>query len=143
MMRWLTKEQIKKAAKASLLKAVQCSRKHWTQMVSVTAKEFLEAADADKVDFDENGCALCGRFGRRLGGTDAGRCGSCPFNDGSCRCCCEEYKLAGDILDELCGGKKVNWQTFRKYGNAIIARLAYIEARIKAGLDPCINGDIL
>jgi len=58
--KWLTIREIRAAAKESGRAALECSIKHWNQLVRATATELLRPGAARP---EQDSCALCERYG--------------------------------------------------------------------------------
>lgn len=81
-MEWLTREQVAKAAKKSRKAALECSREHWRQLSTATAKEMREyELDTNDDGFGCDYCACCVRF---YYGTY--RCSECPLKEHGYAC---------------------------------------------------------
>jgi len=61
-MEWLTRKEIREAAKKSEEAAVKCSIKHWEQIRDATRAELTQGYDNDRVISNHEFCALCKRY---------------------------------------------------------------------------------
>lgn len=76
-MKWLTKTQVKNAAKKGERTAIKCSIRHWTQIRDATNEELAQADDNDKVSNGAEFCALCKRYYNL--NTNGNACEYCPL----------------------------------------------------------------
>jgi len=79
-MKWLTKEEIKKAAMKSPIAVRECSALHWKQIRDAGPDEYLNAGDDELVSTSAVHCALCQHY-------DC--CVDCPIHDVGSICCKE------------------------------------------------------
>lgn len=121
-MRWLTKEQIAKAAKTKK-GAIKSSALHWYQFATCTKEEFIEAYDNGKVSFYADYCALCHLY--VIGKRKIDKCKKCPiFTTGQfCDNTGSYWHVIMDVRDECTtyfrkNGKrisKIDGRKFRKF----------------------------
>jgi len=123
-MKWLTEEEIKKAAMKSPIAVRECSALHWRQIKDAGPKEFCDAELQGVVSTSQNYCALCQRYenGFRC------RCELCPIHDEDF-VCCEEYEDANDLIKEDIDEGKEQWSP--KTLEAIDRLIERIEGRQK------------
>jgi hypothetical protein len=121
-MDWLTQSEIQKAAETSLLAAVRCSKKHWWQLATATARELRRADKSRAVDIDEDFCALCIRGARD--------CLCCVLGVGDWGTCCPEYEFARDKYIEWYE-KRTPHAAFTKAARKLHKRLCAEERKLK------------
>jgi hypothetical protein len=87
-MDWITKEQVKKAAKAGEMEALQCSLEHHKQGRDCTRGELVDAIEGDIFTTGAVYCACCELFNKNL--MCISRNPKCPLrSDGKSSPCCE------------------------------------------------------
>jgi len=81
-MKWLTEEEIKKAAMKNPIAAKECSALHWMQIRDAGLDEYLKAENNEDelVSTSTDHCALCQHYDR---------CTDCPIHDVNFICCKE------------------------------------------------------
>ena len=60
-MNWITREQVRQAAREGNLEAAKVSLRHWRQIFRVSRKQFIDAQNNDKVNTGARFCAFCER----------------------------------------------------------------------------------
>ena len=86
-MKWITRKEVKQAAKKSRQTAIKMSIKHWQQLEGASFYELRNKQRSTPNILTENYCALCQRFKKN------NRCGACPLYSFG-YICCKEYDLA-------------------------------------------------
>lgn len=99
-MKWITKEQVKEAAKDKMT-ALKCSLKHHQQGRDATSLELQNAVDNKKYKLTTEGCACC-QFNKRKASTYD--CASCLVSGESKKmrdCCSGLWEIADEMFDEF------------------------------------------
>lgn len=86
-MRWLTLQQVERAAKRGPKAALKCSMKHWEQDATATFEEMKDYSEIQDNDPGSGAfCALCEYYEQRNLG-----CENCILYNNDDDGCCEEY----------------------------------------------------
>jgi len=100
MAKYLTQKQIKAAAKAGLVEALECSRIHWRQLEAAGPGDFWhemrKTVVETRISYGYRHCALCHRYGD-LKNDVFPDCSRCVLVDR--KACCPEYWTAVDAID--------------------------------------------
>jgi len=125
-MEWLSKEQIHKAAKESLVSAIKMSIWHHRQIKRATKKEFIDGIKKREVDISTAFCALCIRK------LDYNLESVCPLNT-NCRVpsnsyCCKEWRCVSNSFACLFFYKDGTKKALNLAEEKLIARLEKVLA---------------
>lgn len=114
-MKWLTKDQIEKAAEKGTKTALLNCKKHWEQMIAATKKDF-EAFNGDVKDLDIAAyCALCKKY------YNWGTCDECPLK-------CRDDRLWNSVDDDFntminSDYSDISMKTFREQARKLLAKI--------------------
>ena len=64
-MKWVTKKEVKAAAKRGRRAALKCTQKHWWQLKTATEDQLRAGRRSHRASIQSDRCALCVRYLRR------------------------------------------------------------------------------
>jgi len=119
-MKWITKNQVKAAAKKSHKAAVAMTKKHWHQLFTATKQEIIDAYRKGLVACDDDYCALCKRYHKNKS------CNECPLKDSFPRSCCKEWRDAVRKFDPY-GGRLWRHREFQRAAGKMYQKICKLE----------------
>ena len=126
-MKWLTLEQVAKAANRGPKTALKCSQEHWLQMSTATQAEmkaFIEADDCNTPPWGPDYCALCQRYRY-----EDNACDNCPLCVVGNHCGRESlYEVATDhLLEWTKTHDRKAWQRWKYWSAKMYETLRELE----------------
>ena len=138
-MRWLTRKQVKAAAKRGRKSALKCSYKHWHQISTATIEEFEKVANDNgfvKLTNDNDMDVRCFIRGYLIQTTYCALClkyynlcalGKCPMND---RACFAEWIVLRDWLNGQNNINKTNLKEFRRLAHTVRNKIGKVYKKL-------------